>query len=95
MQQANEALYKYSGPWFPSFEICTNCSPFRAFGTVIVNHTAGRDELVCSGANNVTNSGDITQFVHNIDNVDPTQHGEINGDSTMRKRIHRKGIYSF
>lgn len=35
----------------------TNSSPFRAFGTVVVNHTAGVDELICTGANNVSVTG--------------------------------------
>jgi hypothetical protein len=42
MREANNALFELSGP-----------CPFAAFGTVIVNHTAGTGlgELVCIGAN--------------------------------------------
>jgi hypothetical protein len=36
-----------------------NSSPFRAFGAVVVNHTAGVDELICTGANNVSVTGGI------------------------------------
>jgi hypothetical protein len=58
MRQANEAVYNYSGPWFPQLYTCVaNSSPVWAYGTVIVNHTDGRNELVCSGANNFTTSG--------------------------------------
>jgi hypothetical protein len=37
-------------------------SPFKAYGTVIVNHTAGVSELICSGANNVTKTGGIHPY---------------------------------
>ncbi|KAM4066044.1 phospholipase/Carboxylesterase [Hirsutella rhossiliensis] len=56
MRQANEALYHVAR---------TPC-PFEAFGTVIVNHTAGGlGDLVCIGANMRSSTGD------------PTMHGEI------------------
>jgi hypothetical protein len=44
MRRANDALFQVTG----------NPCPPQAFGTVIVNHTAGGlGELVCIGANNV------------------------------------------
>ena len=56
MRAANQAL----------LSLGTSC-PFAAFGTAIVNHTAndGLGELVCTGANNITLTGN------------PTLHGEI------------------
>ncbi|KAG6012055.1 hypothetical protein E4U54_007756 [Claviceps lovelessii] len=55
MRKANEALFDVRG---------TPC-PFNAFGSVIVNHTAGGlGELVCIGANDVASGN-------------PTLHGEI------------------
>ena len=39
-----------------------DCSPQRAFGTVIVNHTTEGDELICTGANNITNTGGIASL---------------------------------
>ena len=66
MQQAMHALYNYSGPWYSLFfvfvfALCLGLmgSPQWPFGTVIVNHTASGDELVCVGANNFTNTGGI------------------------------------
>jgi len=65
MQQAMHALYNYSGPWYSLFIFVHLClgligSPQWPFGTVIVNHTASGDELVCVGANNFTNTGGIS-----------------------------------
>ncbi|KAG5926467.1 hypothetical protein E4U42_003288 [Claviceps africana] len=55
MRQANEALLHVRG---------TPC-PFNAFGSVIVNHTAGGlGEMVCIGANDIASGN-------------PTIHGEI------------------
>ncbi|EXJ90444.1 hypothetical protein A1O1_03546 [Capronia coronata CBS 617.96] len=55
MRQANAALGELVSP-----------CPFGAFGTVIVNHTAGGlGELVCMGANNISLTGN------------PSMHGEI------------------
>ncbi|KAK5731894.1 hypothetical protein LTR17_010969 [Elasticomyces elasticus] len=53
MQQAIQALYDLKSP-----------CPFEAFGTVIVNHTATEDDLVCIGANAISSGN-------------PTLHGEI------------------
>jgi hypothetical protein len=75
-----------------SSHVGTNYSPFRAFGSVIVNHTAGRDELACSGANNVTNSGGINPPISQFDVVDPTQHGEINGIQRCVKIFMERGL---
>ncbi|KAJ6648190.1 tRNA-specific adenosine deaminase TAD2 [Pseudolycoriella hygida] len=55
MRAANQALFDLDSP-----------CPLRAFGTVIVNHTApGLGELVCMGINRMSNTGN------------PTMHGEI------------------
>lgn len=55
MRAANQVLFDSDSP-----------CPFRAFGTVIVNHTVpGLGELVCAGINLVSNTGN------------PTEHGEI------------------
>ncbi|KAK5707969.1 hypothetical protein LTR97_000508 [Elasticomyces elasticus] len=53
MQQAIQALYDLKSP-----------CPFEAFGTVIVNHTAKEDDLICIGANAISSGN-------------PTLHGEI------------------
>ena len=43
------------GTRYPLIDV--KASPLWAYGTVIVNHTAGVNELVCSGANNSSRTG--------------------------------------
>jgi hypothetical protein len=89
MKQANQALFNYSGPWYFA-SLWANASPFAAFGTVIVNHTAGGNELICAGANNRTLSGGISCvcFLRS----DPTQHGEINAIQNCVRVLTDRGL---
>ena len=111
MQQAMQALYNYSGPWYCPFR--SNISPFPSlfwgvayllvspdwpFGTVIVNHTASGDELVCVGANNITNTGGNCPFflvveLSNSLRCNPTRRDKCNSALCQGPRWPRSQCY--
>ena len=65
-------------------------SPHWAFGTVIVNHTAGNNQLVCAGANAYNETGGYPFPIALI--LDPTEHGEVNAIRNCVKMFTERGL---